>query len=235
MTKIKVLDLFSGAGGAAMGYYRAGLTDITGIDINPQPRYPFNFIQADALDYAREHGHEYDLIHASPPCQAYSTMGTVWKNNPDYSDRHADLIADTRRVLKQIGKPYIIENVVGARSELVNPIMLCGSMFEGLKVYRHRLFEIDPPLLFVPWHVPHNDKTPSAGRGASPKGFISVVGNGGAQGLKVPYLEYASMAMGIDWMSRDEISQAIPPAYTEWIAGQMMKTTPIPAPELTHR
>lgn len=216
--KPKLLDLFCGAGGAGEGYARAGFL-VEGVDINPQPRYPYTFRRMDALEYLRRFGHEYDVIHASPPCQVHSRLKQVWKNSANYFERHIDLIEATRDLLDQIGKPYIIENVVGA--PLVNPVTLCGSMF-GLKVYRHRLFEINPPILFVPYHLPHHDKTPPAGRGKSPKGFISVSGNGGVQNLGMPYLTYASMAMGINWMSRSELSQAIPPVYTEWIGKQVL-------------
>lgn len=201
-----------------MGYHRAGF-DVTGVDIAPQKNYPFKFIQADALDYLREHGHEYDVIHASPPCQLHSSLKNLFVNKPDYQARHIDLIPQTRELLEASGKPYVIENVVG--SPLRNPIMLCGSQF-GLKVYRHRLFE-SSVMLFAPNHAPHNDKMKSAS--VSPKGFITVGGDGGLYNLPegVKYMEYASAAMGIDWMSRTELSQSIPPAYTEYIGKQLMQ------------
>lgn len=200
------------------GYRRAGFIP-TGVDINRQPNYLYQFVRCDALEYLQRYGHEFDFIHASPPCQAHTQLKRMHKNDPAYLERHVDLIADTRRLLQASGKPYVIENVPGA--PLLNPIVLCGSQF-GLKVYRHRLFESNV-MLFQPSHIPHDDKTPSAGRGASPKGFISVAGNGGAQGLDVPYLEYVSRAMGIGWMSRAEISQAVPPVFTEYIGKQIMR------------
>ena len=152
-----------------MGYHRAGF-EVVGVDIAPQPHYPFEFHQADALEYCVEHGREFDVIHASPPCQAYSVLRFITKKDyPDY-------IPQTRIVLQNAGKPWIIENVIGA--PLQSTVMLCGAWF-GLKVYRHRLFETSW-FMFQPEHQPHKDKTPGAGRGLSPKGFMSVSGNGGA-------------------------------------------------------
>lgn len=228
----KLLDLFCGAGGAAMGYHRAGF-DVVGVDAKPQPRYPFTFIKTDALDYVAAHGWQFNAIHASPPCQSHSRI------TPKYAHkRHVDLIPHTRWFLESLGLPYVIENVEGARAALRNPVMLCGSQF-GLKVYRHRLFESNI-MLFQPAHYPHRDKTPRAGHGISPKGFLSVTSGG--QGIKQEQLEkscispkgfisvaghfsgveYARFAMGIDWMTGDELAQAIPPAYTEWLGKQLM-------------
>lgn len=135
--KIRLLDLYCGAGGCAVGYSRAGF-DVVGVDLNPMPRYPFEFHQGDALDYLREHGHEFDVIHASPPCQAYCSL----KSMPN-AKVHPDLVAPTREALEATGKPYVIENVPGA--PLLSPTMLCGTMF-GLgtgdaDLRRHRLFE----------------------------------------------------------------------------------------------
>jgi DNA (cytosine-5)-methyltransferase 1 len=210
---MRLLDLFCGAGGASAGYAAAGFT-VTGVDINPMPRYPFQFIQGDALEYAAAHGHEYDVIAASPPCQAYSRAG---RTAGQYrKDDHPDLIDATRELLQSLGKPYAIENVAGA--PLRSAVMLCGSMF-GLKVYRHRYFEILPEPLFVPAHRPHADQTPPAGRGLSPKGFMSIT-SGGIRGVS-PAERHA--AMGIDWMTHAELNQAIPPAYTQWVGNYLMK------------
>ena len=223
--KPKLLDLFCGAGGAGMGYFRAGF-EVTGIDIRPQPNYPFRFIQADALEYVIEHGHEFDAIHASPPCQVHTTLGDLVRKQPGrgatYDDRHHDLIPQTRRALELIGHPYVIENVVGAANSLRSPIMLCGNMF-GLKVYRHRLFECSVMIL-APTHHKHLIK--ALGKGYTPKSedeFVCVTGKVGANVL-------AQKAMGIDWMSTkriedrtSEASQAIPPAYTEYIGRQLLK------------
>jgi DNA (cytosine-5)-methyltransferase 1 len=225
-----LLDLFCGAGGCARGYQEAGFY-VVGCDIKPQPRYVGDaFIQADALEVMGDllsgrnlvssdagawQQNDFAAFHASPPCQGYSQMKRVT------GKEYPMLIEDARDAFQATNKPYVIENVIGA--PLDNPIMLCGSMF-GLRVYRHRLFEINPFLLMPP-HVPHRDKTPSAGRGLSPKGFICVVGNGGLKNSNgMSYTAYARKAMGIDWMTRDELSQAIPPAYTRYIGEQLMRT-----------
>jgi len=131
---VRILDLFCGAGGAGEGYRRVGF-DVPGVDIKPQPRNPHTFVRGDALEYLRDHGHEYDAIHASPPCQGYSHL-----TPKEHKDNHEKLIDKLRVLLKRIGKPYIIENVAGAKHELENPIMLCGSMF-NLRCQRHRFFE----------------------------------------------------------------------------------------------
>lgn len=190
---------------------------VTGVDIKPQPRYAGDvFIQGDALEYLAAHGHEYDVIHASPPCQAHTRLKALYADT-DYAERHPDLVAATRRPLAATGKPYIIENVPGA--PLIDPVLLCGSMF-GLRVYRHRLFESNIPMLAIP-HVPHRDNTSGVGRGLSHKGYISITGVGG---FGIPDgLNYARRAMGIDWMARAELSQAIPPAYTEWIGSRLIE------------
>ena len=232
----KLLDLFCGAGGAGMGYHRAGF-EVTGVDLYPQKRYPFEFIQSDAVAYVTEYGWMYDAIHASPPCQAHSQI------TPDKS-KHIDLIPQTRFALEATAKPYVIENVMGARRALRNPVMLCGADF-GLKVYRHRLFESNVLLMTFP-HQPHRDNTPRAGHGLSEKGFISVTSGGsslvvrragkrksGQSGISengfvsvvghFSGADYCRMAMGIDWMTRDELAQAIPPAFTEYIGQQLMR------------
>ena len=138
---MRLLDLFCGAGGAALGYQMAGFDDITGVDINPQPRYPFKFIQADAMEFDLD---GYDLIHASPPCQGYSVTKNIWINN-----KHLMLIEDIRKRL--YNHKYVIENVLGA--PLNNPITLCGEMFK-LRVIRHRLFETNW-YCKQPKHQPH--------------------------------------------------------------------------------
>lgn len=215
-----LLDLFCGAGGAAMGYHRAGFT-VVGVDIKPQPRYPFAFHQADALEFLREHGHEYDAIHASPPCQKHSRIAHLGMARNGSYPEHGEFIGPTRECLVASDVPYVIENVVGA--PLLNPIVLCGSQFPMLRVYRHRLFECSFPCV-APKHHPHRDSTPSAGYGASPKGFISVCGSGGVKGLTATQIVAVwSRAMGIEWMNRKELSQAIPPAYTEWIGRRLME------------
>ena len=137
-----MLDLFCGAGGAGMGYSRAGF-DVVGVDINPQPHYPFEFHQADALEYLADHWREFDVIHASPPCQAYSMASTQWRKS---GKQYPDLIKPTRTALQKTGKSYVIENVVGA--PLINPTILNGSFF-GMRVRRTRLFETSFPIPFT--------------------------------------------------------------------------------------
>ncbi len=211
MTRPRLLDLFCGAGGAAVGYHRAGF-DVVGVDVKPQPNYPFEFHRADAMTYPLD---GFDAIHASPPCQAYSAGRNIWKGRlPD--DRHPDLVPPTRARLTAAGVPYVIENVIGA--PLVNWTMLCGDMF-GLGVKRHRLFETP----FVIWNPP-------ICRQQHPDFFVSVFGDGakarktgrGFPKTNVVHAD-ASAAMGIDWMKRDEMSQAIPPAYTAFIGEQLLE------------
>jgi DNA (cytosine-5)-methyltransferase 1 len=217
MSKPRLLDLFCGAGGAAMGYSRAGF-EVVGVDINPQPHYPFTFIQADVFDYLdrwtdplHQLADGFDAIHASPPCQAYSTTKGLRQENV-----HPELVGPVRDLLRATGLPYVIENVVGAPLE--NPLMLCGSMFEGLRVYRHRLFECEPPIYWPPHACNHSYAMP-ASKGEyhtlDKQPFITAVGHN---------FQAASgrIAMQIDWMTRDEMAQAIPPAYTEWIGRQLL-------------
>jgi len=217
MHRPRLLDLFCGSGGAAMGYYRAGFC-IVGVDIVRQKRYPFEFIQADALVFLNLYGAEFDAIHASPPCQAYSCTRSL------SSKTHPELIPATRHFLKKTGRPYIIENVPGA--PLIDPVVLCGSMFDGLRVYRHRLFESNIPL-----------KAPGPCRHKHCHSPIDVSGTGGLQktprkapggGLsrKPKNISEARDAMGIPWMTRKELSQAIPPAYTAWLGKQLLAALP---------
>ena len=192
-----------------MGYSRAGY-EVTGIDKYHQPRYPFKFIQSDAIEYLLEHWQEYDAFHASPPCQKNSTMTKgLWK---DRLDSHPELIAPTREILIKTGKPYIIENVLTA--PLINPTVLCGSMF-GLKVRRHRLFETS----FLVFQPQCNHKMQGK--------TVGVYGHSGGSskrdGLKFPGIQEWKEAMQIDWMIGDELAEAIPPAYTEYIAGYIPK------------
>ena len=266
---MRVLDLFCGAGGAALGYHRAGFDEIVGVDNRPMPRYPFEFIQSDALEHLAEHGHAYDAIHASPPCQGYSIMHNLpWLRGREYPL----LILPTLEMLDGLGKPYVVENVMGARHGAtglrkrglephgLKAGWLCGLMF-GLPFYRHRLFATNWMWL-APGHPKHTlnlhprseryvyggivkglpggapglDVKPrlyeqegtreSAGRDSG--GLTQVqnslakwqgigaqnngVGIGHAKGWKL-----AAEAMGIDWMTRDELTQAVPPGFTEFI------------------
>lgn len=204
---MRLLDLFCGAGGAAVGYHRAGFTDILGVDIKPQPHYPFAFVQGDALQYLEEHGHEFDTIHASPPCQRYS-----WCTPPIHRSHHPNSIPPLQDLLKKVGKPYVIENVAAARHLLHNPIMLCGSMF-GLNIFRHRYFEISPSLFLL---------TPTCNHSFQP-----VLISGSTNRAGQPRFDYTvaqrKAAIGCSWMTNKELDQAIPPTYTHWIGQQILK------------
>lgn len=184
-----------------MGYHQAGFTDIVGIDIDPQPNYPFAFIQADALDLPVDLD-AFDLIHASPPCQAYSSA------TPTEHD-HPDLVVPTRDLIA--GRPSVIENVPGA--PLDGYLRLCGSMF-GLDIQRHRYFEMTFPAMSPACN--HRDW--SRGRAVTITGHFGISGQDGSRHSIEPYgLTDARRLMGIPWMSRAEIVEAIPPAYTEYI------------------
>lgn len=247
--RMKLLDLFCGAGGAAMGYHRAGFGEIVGVDINPQPRYPFEFVQGDAVEYVAEHGHGFDAVHASPPCQGYSIM----RNLPWLKDREYPMLIDpVRELLEQTGKPWVIENVMGAH---LPAGWLCGTMF-GLPFYRHRAFESNW-FWMQPGHPKHRvvigsesvgrprrgetfifpqvsdrDKRPHIGATFT---FDNPVNSGwrllhdGVQkqcssDLPAKGWRIAAEAMNIDWMKREELTQAIPPIYTEYIGNVMRQT-----------
>ena len=211
----RLLDLFCGAGGAAMGYHRAGF-EVVGVDIKPQPHYPFEFHQADALTYPLE---GFDAYHASPPCQKYSLASVIHRNN---GIEYPDLIPATRFRFCFTGKPFVIENVPPAGKFMINPITLCGTMFD-LGVLRHRKFEVTFKLE-IPEHQKHTGKI---GDGK----YFSVAGGAGrwkswgtayrniSKGTAKEWRE----AMGIDWMTREDLTQAIPPAYTEYIGLQLIK------------
>lgn len=234
----RLLDFFCGEGGASEGYRRAGF-DVIGVDLIPMPLYPFAFVQMDAFkaldvlltfgcitDNTGRHWNLscFDAISASPKCQGSTGVQNLGRARNGSYPVHPDQITPLRSKLIATGLPYVIENVIGARRLLVNPIRLCGTMFPGLKVYRHRLFESNFPLT-EPHHTPHHDNTPSAGNGVSRKGYISVCGTGGVRGFNEkanPILPYWSMAMGIDWMSRHGLAQAIPPAYSEYVGKQLI-------------
>lgn len=219
MSRPRLLDLFCGAGGAAVGYHRAGF-EVVGVDIRSQPNYPFECVQMDALEFMEWHGQQYwakqdfDAIHASPPCQAYTQLG---------NDTHLRLIEPVRDLLQATGLPYVIENVVGA--PLLEPTVLCGSMF-GLNVRRHRLFETNFDVMAPKCqHGWTNEIRAYYGK----KGWLVWTPGGAAvqkKGRK-PILrgsvEQAPADMGIDWMrSWDELREAIPPAYTELIGHQLL-------------
>ncbi len=204
--KPKLLDLFCGAGGASMGYHRAGF-EVEGVDIKPQPHYPFKFYLADALEFSLE---GYDAYHASPPCQKWSTS-TLEKNR----DGHPDLVSPIRELLVSTSKPYVIENV--RKAPLKATLLLCGSMF-GLDVVRHRYFEMYPNSLFPPYSCTHTKKVQRQGYAPDKKKQLWCITRSAAG------LEGAGESMGIAWMQRDalQIAEAIPPAYTEYIGKYLM-------------
>lgn len=207
---VSAADLFSGAGGAGMGLHNAGF-NVTGVDISPQPRYPFEFIQMDALDTDLS---GYDFVWASPPCQKHSKLAAL--SNKKYEC----FIERTRDKLKAWGGPYIIENVVGA--PLLDPLTLCGSSFR-LGVWRHRIFESNIFMLGQPCEHTFTPKPIDvSGTGGFCPGRIRTDGGGGNSRKPINIAE-AREAMGINWMTRKEINQAIPPAYSEYLGRQILK------------
>jgi DNA (cytosine-5)-methyltransferase 1 len=207
----RLLDLFCGAGGAAMGYHQAGF-DIVGVDNRPQPHYPFEFRQADALAYPLD---GYDAIHASPPCQAYSVAANIWVGR--LPPRHPDLVGIVRERLCASGVPYVIENVPGA--PLRNPVTICGLSL-GLNVRRHRNFECSFPAMVNPCTGHDRDYVIVFGGGA--RGRARTAKGGPIIPRATVPVADARTAMGIDWMTRDELSQAIPPAYTQHIGRYLL-------------
>jgi DNA (cytosine-5)-methyltransferase 1 len=210
-----LVDLCCGAGGATKGYQRAGFY-VIGVDIEPQPNYCGDeFVQADVLTYV--HRGEVHALHASPPCQI-NVKGFAAVNRSRGRDlSHADLIPPVRAALQTTGVPYVIENVVGAA--LKDPIRLCGSSF-GLAVRRHRLFESNVPLMAMPCahHLQSEAKYPTNWRPGGERRLataVQVYGNAAGTHLWPE-------AMGIDWMTTEELAEAIPPAYTEHIGGYLM-------------
>lgn len=198
-----------------MGYDRAGF-DVVGVDIKPQPRYyPFAFVQADAMTFPLD---GFDVIHASPPCQAYTTMSAKHRGKDTLADERPALIPAIRSRLIAAGVPYVIENVPGAARELRAPIRLTGEMF-GLRVHRPRLFEVSPMLLVH--ESPGRQADAVAVYGQMDGRRLWTRTNGSE--LRAPReLTEASEAMGIDWMTWDELREAIPPAYTEYIGRQLL-------------
>jgi DNA (cytosine-5)-methyltransferase 1 len=204
---VRLLDLFCGAGGAAMGYHRAGF-DVVGVDIEPQPHYPFEFHQADAMTFPLA---GFDVIHASPPCQDHSPLRSV-------AGEHGTgwMLDATMDRLSQQPALWVVENVGAAHNRA--DVLLCGEMF-GLYTIRHRRFTIDPRypgLLSVPEHRKHQRPTSTKNRVAALADGqnLSITGNVGRHA--------GPLCMGIDWMTSDELSQAIPPAYTEYIGGLLV-------------
>jgi len=207
---VKLLDLFCGAGGASAGYAAAGF-EVHGVDLKHGKRYPYTYVRADVLDVLRDKNYldQFDVIHASPPCQTHSITQHL-RNAQGKTTSKLDLIPQTRAALVESGKPYIIENVPG--SPLINPIQLCGSSF-GLKVRRHRLFESNMAVIGsvcnhklqgrpIGVYGSLNDEIPKGGKTAAT-------------------IDEARNAMGISWAIWTELVEAIPPAYTKYLGGQL--------------
>lgn len=221
---MRLLDLFCCEGVGARGYIAAGF-DVTGVDVEPRfaKRYPGRFVHADALAYVREHGHEYDVIHASPPCQAYSITRHT------HNASHPDLIDATREALRATGKPYVIENVPGA--PLIEPLTLCGSMFEldaddddgtYLVLRRHRLFESNMAL-HAPGpcdHAPGVQVAGAYGAGTADKWKARHVRHGGYTPAK--HVREALLGVPPGAHTLHGLSQSIPPAYTRWIGSLIL-------------
>lgn len=207
-----------------MGYHRAGF-DVTGVDLEPRfaKRYPFEFVAADALEYVKEHGHEYDAIHASPPCHPYS----ITKNT--HVVTQLALIEPTQKALAATGLPYVIENVAGAVKSMWVPLRLCGSEFgltaadtdgRPLRLERHRLFESNV-FLYGNGGCRHDKRVQVAGvygGGSDDPRYAKEVRRGGY----TPPKPIAAVLLGIDWMTLHGLQQSVPPAYTEWIGAQLL-------------
>jgi len=214
MSKPYLLDLFCGAGGAAEGYHRAGF-EVVGVDTVQQPRYPFEFVQADALTFDLD---GFDVIHASPPCQGYSYAVTSDNSLRSNSRGKSEprLIEAMRQRLA--GRVYVIENVIGARSAMLNPLLLCGTMFQ-LPMARHRLFEVSVDI-GVPEHLSCKGvaRDYALAHGLNEREVIVAGKGGGTKQMQI----WADI-MGIDWMTRIEIVEAIPPAFTQHVGFELLK------------
>lgn len=213
MSRPRLLDLFCGAGGCSVGYERAGF-EVTGIDIAPQPNYPFRFFQLDATDTERWpldlFEHTFDVIHASPPCQSFTAYR---RKGHGVGDGYPDLIDHMRLMLTGMANAWVIENVAGA--PLYGSVRLCGSSF-GLDVRRHRYFESNVPLLAPP--CDHQWQTPRFAPATNRTNLRRTVEVGV---WRIP-LDVQRAAMGIDWMTLPELSEAIPPAFTSFIGEQLL-------------
>jgi len=214
MTRPILLDLFCCEGGAATGYHRAGF-NVIGVDISPQPNYPYLFCQADITTLTLSEVGVYDAIHASPPCQRYSDLAHRNGN----ADEWPDLVAQTRQLLRDSGRPYVIENVEG--SPLIDPVTLCGTMFDETSVIRHRLFETNwkltpPPHGKHPLVFTHDKRKGHYGKLDQDTSYVQVTGGGNAT------VANKRRAMGMPWATGHGCNEAIPPAYTEYIGRQLI-------------
>ena len=222
MNRPRILDLFCGAGGAAAGYADAGF-DVIGVDVEPQANYPFEFVQADALEFLATSRLRIAAIHASPPCQAFTAYR---RKGPEHVNESPDLVAATRELLSATGLPYVIENVENA--PLVDPVLICGSMFDPvMDIRRHRLFEANWPLEPPEWPCRHKLQVSRLyPGGASRRDYgdsrtlVRATVEVGTWDIDI---EVQRAAMGIDWMELRELSEAIPPAYTTLIGEQLLR------------
>lgn len=216
MRRPRVLDLFCCSGGAAMGYWQAGF-EVVGVDIQPRPNYPFKFIQGDALDAMREMCQDFHLVHASPPCQPHSALTKGTNKGRAY----ADFLPQMRELCLWYGVPWVIENVSGA--DMRRDLTLCGEMF-GLGVIRHRHFEMHwwGDLAIQPAHVKHRGPVRGWRHGVYQDGpYIAAYGKGGGKGS----VAEMQQAMGITWTDvHEELTEAIPPAYTRYIGEEFITT-----------
>ena len=218
--KPRMLDLFCCAGGAGMGYHRAGF-EVVGVDIVPRPRYPFTFVQADVMTLDPDWIASFDAIHASPPCQGYTAM----RHAP--GARGAPLLIDgVRDLLEASGLPWIIENVEEARWAMREPVTLCGTMFglgvEGHELRRHRLFEGSVPIS-APSPCQHTDAPVIGVYGGHARRRSARHGGRGTRDVwQGGHRTAMSAAMGMDWATCNEMSEAIPPAYSEWLGRQLL-------------
>lgn len=208
---MKLLDLFCGAGGAGEGYRRAGF-DVTGVDLTAHAYPPGDFVQADAMQILSSPAFlsGFDVIHASPPCQTFTAYR---RRGAGVGDTYPDLVAPVRAALTAWGGPYVIENVPGA--PLLDPLQLCGSSF-GLDVRRHRLFESNRWLTGPP--CDHSWQTPRFPQATNRVNLRRTVEIGV---YRIP-LAVQRAAMGVDWMTLEDLTEAIPPAYTEWIGSSLL-------------
>ncbi|MFE0651800.1 DNA methylase [Streptomyces sp. NPDC059534] len=221
-TRPLLLDLFCCAGGAGMGYRRAGF-DVIGVDIAPRPRYPFTFVQADALEYlsgliASGEIERFAFVHSSPPCQAGCALTVGTNQSRGWGGTHVDLVPPTRVLLEASGLPYVIEQPNG-KAEIRKDLTLCGERF-GLGVLRHRNFELGHWSVVQPAHVPHRGRVRGWRHGEFFDGpYVAAYGNGGGK----PSVSELQAAMGITWTDvREELTEAIPPAYSHWIGAQFL-------------
>lgn len=216
---MKLLDLFCGAGGCSAGYTQAGF-DVTGVDIEHHPDYPFQMLTKDAMAVLADVDYldTFDAIHASPPCQASTTMSNRWRGKGGKTDDHVNLIPDVRNHFEQWGGVWVIENVPGARKSLRSPVIYSGGAF-GLKVDRPRLFESNIQLT-PPARVKVDDPLGIYGKLDGRRLFTRK--DGSIQRAAKTLLE-GQRAMGIDWMCWEDLTEAIPPAYTEHIGRQLLE------------